>query len=104
MNTAPSPVVAITVRRHDGSTLDLHGRPAFTLHEMLRAGAAGITAMSYPGVRVSHSILLLRKAGISIETVEERHGGAFQGRHGRYVLKTPLTVVAVERQGERVPA
>ena len=94
------PVVGLTVKRQDQSTLELKGRLAFTLNEMIEAGASGITAISYPGVRVSHSILLLRKAGFSIETVEERHGGAFTGRHGRYVLRTPLTIVSAKRVAE----
>ena len=36
-------------------------------------------------------------AGSSIATDRERHGGPFEGGHGRYVLRTSLTLTAIRR-------
>ena len=35
----------------------------------------------------------LKKHGLVIETVDEKHGGPFAGLHARYVLKTPVAVI-----------
>jgi hypothetical protein len=37
----------------------------------------------------------LRKRGVVIETIRESHRGAFAGQHGRYVLRTTLSLVTV---------
>jgi hypothetical protein len=35
----------------------------------------------------------LRKLGIVIETIRERHDGPFAGEHARYVLRSPVTIL-----------
>jgi hypothetical protein len=37
----------------------------------------------------------LRRAGLSIETLEERHAGPYPGQHARYVLRSEVEVVSV---------
>jgi winged helix domain-containing protein len=70
--------------------LTLTKRAAFILEELLAAGADGITAIDYPGVRVSDAILKLRKAGVDVQTLHEQHGGEFRGHHGRYILRSKV--------------
>lgn len=70
------------------------GRPAWLLERLLDAGSAGITTAELPpGVRASHYVMLLRRAGLNIETKHEGHSGPFAGRHGRYICKSRLQVV-----------
>src|ERR1700682_5550448 len=78
------PVVHLTVQRPDGSTLDLKGREAWSLHELIRSGAAGCTPIDNPAPRWSDCIFKLRKRGLNVETIHEAHKGAFAGTHGRY--------------------
>lgn len=74
------------------------GRYAWTLAELLRAGKQGVTPIERPAPRWSHYVHKLRtEHGITIETIDEPHGGAFPGTHGRYVLHTPIEVL--ERVG-----
>ena len=68
--------------------LKLTKRAEFFLGELLAAGTAGITTISYPGVRVGDAIHKLRQAGVVIETQYEQHGGDFAGSHGVYVLRS----------------
>lgn len=70
--------------------LKLTKRAEFFLEEMMAAGAAGITTIDYPGVRVGDAVHKLRKAGVNIETQYEQHGGEFAGNHGRYVLRSRI--------------
>ena len=37
---------------------------------------------------------LKRKHGLAIETVHEKHRGDFPGRHGRYVLRSAVEIIA----------
>ena len=73
-------------------TIALTGRFSQTLDALIAAGDRGITALdiAHWAVRLSHYIYILRKKhGLTIEMLEEEHGGEFPGRHGRYTLKTP---------------
>jgi hypothetical protein len=48
-----------------------------------------------PAPRWSHYVDILRdrEEGPDIVTIEERHGGPYAGRHGRYQLRTPIYIV-----------
>jgi hypothetical protein len=72
-------------------TLTVHGRDAWALLELYRAGEASCTPIDHPGPRWSGYIFKLRKLGLRIETLTERHGGPFAGQHARYVLRSRLS-------------
>jgi len=86
-------IVGLRIRLESGTELTLRGREAWTLKELLRAGARGVTPRSCPAPRWSEYISRLRAKGIVIGTLWEMHDGAYRGRHGRYVLTTPPTVI-----------
>jgi hypothetical protein len=70
------------------------GRPAWLLEKLIAAGSTGLTTAELPpGVRCSHYILLLRKAGVDIVTLQEMHTGIYAGRHSRYVLRSKVEIV-----------
>ncbi|SEN57591.1 hypothetical protein SAMN05216227_101775 [Pseudorhodobacter antarcticus] len=77
-------------------TLQLKGRLAWTLCELVKAGEAGITPQHNPAPRVSHYVMTLRRKGIAIDTDMQLHGGAFPGEHGVYGLKGAVTIEQVE--------
>lgn len=76
-----------------GSVRIARGRVAWALTELHRAGTRGITSGDYPGTRLSQYVHLLRKQGVQIDTVPERHDGEFAGTHGRYVLRSQISIV-----------
>lgn len=86
---------AITVRiEPDGPTVKLDGRAAWMLTQLIGAGRRGLTTLDLPtGVRVSHYIFLLRRAGFIISSPRESHGGPFPSTHSRYRLETPVTII-----------
>jgi winged helix domain-containing protein len=86
----------ITIRLPSDSCLTFTGREAWTLRRLIEAGAAGVTTIDHPAPRWSHYIFKLRKAGLVITTDYEPHTGPFPGTHGRYRLKTRVTVVMTE--------
>ncbi len=86
-------VTAIKVQLPDGAARDYAGRDAWTLDKLLDAGDRGLTTIDHPAPRWSHYVFRLRKSGLVIETAEERHKGPYPGRHGRYILRTPLKVI-----------
>ena len=65
-------------------------RAMFLLDALVKAGASGVTTIEFPGVRVSAGILHLRRAGVDVQTIYERHSGEFAGRHGRFVLRSSV--------------
>ncbi len=78
-----------------------HGRLAWALHALADAGEAGCTPMTHPGPRWSGYVHRLKKQhGLRIESVPERHGGAYAGGHVRYRLRTPVTVLEAVRHGQ----
>jgi hypothetical protein len=88
-------VKALTIRIDgpDGPTLKVRGRVAWTLSELLKAGERGCTAIERPAPRWSDYVFKLRRAGLNVETIDEKHGGTYRGEHGRYVLRTPVEVI-----------
>ena len=76
--------------------LTARGREAWCLKRLVESGERGVSALEDVGPRLSHYIHKLRRAGLTIETIEERHGGPFAGIHGRYVLRTPVEIVRAE--------
>jgi hypothetical protein len=96
-----NPIVAIIVSDGTGKQTKHVGRSAWALAQLLDRGATGITPIERPAPRWSDYVFKLRKAGLVVETIDENHGGAFAGQHARYVLRTPLSVVSVEREADR---
>ncbi|PLX37070.1 MAG: hypothetical protein C0606_11175 [Hyphomicrobiales bacterium] len=96
-------IVKITVRtKADPSrSVTVNGRLAWTLHHLIDAGAQGITPIERPAPRWSEYVHQLRKCGLEIETIREKHSGPFPGNHGRYVLRTPVEVVKAVSAKER---
>ena len=92
-------VLKITIQLGDNpnAVMTFKGRYAWTLHNLIEAGKRGCTPIENPAPRWSHYVMILRRAGIAIETIEEAHGGAYKGFHGRYVLRVQLTVLAVKK-------
>lgn len=74
--------------------MDLKGREAWALGNLIAAGAAGCTPIDTPGPRWSDYIFKLRRRGIDVATVTEAHGGEFAGTHARYVLRTKVERVS----------
>lgn len=76
-------------------TVEMTGRDAWALAALVKAGARGCTPIDHPGPRWSGYVHKLRhKYGIHVETIDEKHGGQFAGRHARYVLRSVVRIVA----------
>lgn len=75
------------------ATLSFAGRDAWALDRLITAGESGCTPITEPGPRWSHYVHMLRRGGLAIETLTERHGGRFKGEHGRYVLRSKVRVI-----------
>lgn len=68
----------------DGKVTRMHlvGRNAWTLSELVRAGAKGCTPITNPAPRWSAYVHRLRHDyGLDIETIHEAHSGPFPGNH-----------------------
>ncbi|MER9410327.1 hypothetical protein [Mesorhizobium sp. M0589] len=96
-NTSANKKFAITVRTQAvGNTpsqvLTFEGREAWALRELINAGERGCTPIDNPAPRWSHYVWLLRDNFV-IETIHEGHGGPFSGTHGRYVLRSRLSIL-----------
>lgn len=87
----------------DGAILRVVGRDAWCLRQLLNSGDRGFTTLENPAPRVSHYIFKLRRAGLIIESKEEKHGGLYSGRHSRYILHTRIRVLADEKTTEVRP-
>lgn len=83
---------AVTIE-FDDHIRTFSGREAWAFQHLHRAGDIGVTALERPAPRWSHYIMMLRRAGLDIETIMERHGGPYSGSHGRYVLRSRVTVL-----------
>ena len=83
----------IKIRLLDGSQQSFAGREAWTLRRLVDAGSRGVATIDHPAPRWSHYVFKLRRAGLTITTEYEAHGGTYPGTHGRYRLETPVTVV-----------
>ncbi|MFS8037703.1 hypothetical protein ACI7BZ_12210 [Xanthobacter sp. AM11] len=82
----------------EGPELTVKGRVAWTLAHLLQAGERGCTPIERPAPRWSDYVFKLRRAGFTVETIDEAHGGNYSGTHARYVLRTPVEVIAEERK------
>lgn len=78
-------------------TLTFNGRVAWALDNLIREGARGCTPITHVGPRWSDYVFKLRKAGVVVETIDEKHEGAYAGSHARYVLRSPVTVLGLVR-------
>jgi hypothetical protein len=94
-----SPVVSLTIDI-GGELKTIRGRDAWALSELIAGGLGGVTPIERPAPRWSHYCWKLRRTGIHIDTIDEKHGGAFAGTHARYVLRTSVRVVDVVRQND----
>jgi hypothetical protein len=75
------------------------GRDAWMLDRLLVAGTTGCTTLENPAPRVSHYVFKLRtKFGLNIETITEQHDGPYAGHHARYVLRSRVERVDIERE------
>jgi hypothetical protein len=92
-----NPVVYVAVEI-SGAIKILRGRHAWALFELISGGIVGVTPIERPAPRWSHYIFKLRRAGIIIETIDERHSGPFAGSHARYLFRSPLHVIETVRQ------
>lgn len=81
-------------------SIDVSGRDEWALLQLVRAGLRGCTPIDNPAPRWSAYIHKLRRMGLDIETVHERHGGPFPGRHARYVLHAFVQPLAEASHGE----
>ncbi|MER8745903.1 hypothetical protein NKJ71_16480 [Mesorhizobium sp. M0050] len=78
----------------DGRTVQLEGRAAWMMLELIKAGPRGVTTIELPaGIRVSHAVYLLRREGFIISMQREAHGGEFAGVHGRFRIETPCIIL-----------
>lgn len=83
---------AVTVRTARG-IMWLKGREAWALQHLILAGERGLTTLERPAPRWSAYVFKLRKLGFEVETIHEQHGGAYAGRHARYILRTPCEIL-----------
>ncbi|WP_247749082.1 hypothetical protein [Rhizobium sp. L245/93] len=77
----------------DGLPVQIIGRDAWALRNLVEAGQRGCTPINSPGPRWSHYIFKLRRSGFAIETIHEEHAGPFPGTHARYVLRSEVEIV-----------
>jgi hypothetical protein len=91
-------VTKLTVQLGDakGPTVTFHDRLAWALDRLIETGESGVTPLDWPAPRWSQYILLLRRHGMPIETILERHGDPYAGRRGRYVLRCPIEILGRE--------
>ena len=85
-------IVVARIHGENGRRVQLRGRDAWALLELVAAGSCGVTPIERVGPRWSAYVHKLRKAGIAIHTIRESHGGPFPGHHARYVLAVPVVV------------
>lgn len=90
-------ITELTVILPNDERVTVKGREAWTLQTLISAGAAGVSVIDRPVPRWSCYVHRLRRRGMVIETVREAHGGTYAGRHGRYVLRQPVSVVTAVR-------
>lgn len=90
--------VQVTIETAEGGRMVLKGREAFAIEALITAGERGCTPIDHPGPRWSDYVFKLRRRGINVETVDERHAGPYAGSHARYVLRSPLTVIDLVRR------
>jgi hypothetical protein len=87
----------------DGLPFKVVGRRAWALRHLVNAGKSGCTSIEHSGPRWSAYVHKLRTLhGLSIETIDERHGGQFAGSHARYVLRSEVEIIEDSGTDRRV--
>ena len=79
----------------EGQPFTVTGQTARTLLALVKAGAAGVTALEIASwaFRLSHYVMVLRhKHRLAIPMLWEAHEG---GKHGRYVLRSTVTILEI---------
>lgn len=99
---AEAPITRISVRigGFDGPVKEFRGRVAWALAALVQAGSAGVTPIDRPAPRWSHYTFMLRRAGVPVLTLNERHGGAYAGHHARYLLTGAVEVLSCNGDAE----
>lgn len=74
---------------------EVEGQEARTLAALHDAGATGITALEVStwALRLAHYVMKLKKLGLSIDMVREKHSGPVPGWHGRYILRSQVSIL-----------
>jgi hypothetical protein len=94
-----SDIRSITIRAlPNGGEQSFVGRFAWALAALIAAGEKGTTPIDHPGPLWSAYVHKLRRAGLCIETRDERHAGPYAGRHARYVLRSAIEVVSIRER------
>ena len=87
-------VTFVWIRDGEPFEFELAGREAWALSRLMAAAEKGVTPVSEPtGPRWSAYVHKLRRKGLDVETITERHGGAFPGTHARYVLRSDVRLL-----------
>lgn len=87
----------LVIRRFDtGETLSTTGRESWCLGQLISYGKIGVTPIERPAPRWSDYVFRLRKRGLPVQTIDEKHGGTYRGVHARYVL--PLECEILEQE------
>jgi hypothetical protein len=93
-------VVELQVTVDGGPERKFVGCFAWTLLQLVQAGEKGCTPIDQPAPRWAHYVWRLRREGVDIETITEKHAGAYAGTHARYVLHSAVEVHTVVRARE----
>jgi hypothetical protein len=89
----------------DRGPLQIKGRNAWALLQMVEAGPKGVTPIDNPGPRWSAYVFNLKhKHGLNIETRNEGHRGPFPGNHARYVLLSMVEILSQSNPSEGTAA
>ena len=73
-------------------TFELKGRLGWSLAQLAKAGAKGVTPIDNPAPRWSAYVHDLRGMGFPIDTEMVAHDGNYPGHHARYRLACDVTV------------
>lgn len=95
--------LSVQFRLPSGEVRYVRGQEANTLLLLHERGPAGVLAYDFrggPPFRLpAYTWASMRRHGLIIETIREKHDG---GWHGRFVLHTPIEVVAVHDPASRM--
>lgn len=86
---------SITCLRTDGTAFTVRGRDGWALQQLIAAGLHGCSTFDHPAPRWPAYVHRLRHSyDLDVLTQYEPHGGAFPGRHARYVLREVIEIAA----------
>lgn len=79
----------------DERTLTFEGQEARTILALVEAGPRGVTSLEISSwaLRLAHYAMKLRRAGLVIDMVREKHDGPVRGHHGRYFLRSRVRLI-----------